>query len=179
MKGALASLFIVFAAKSVSSTPYPFNEPFSVEARLEGSTSFLTESLDSLTARYFKSGNLQNYDGLESSLDWIVSVEPDGRIMVSVGENAQTYDKLAPEVIVTFGFGQAFNANVASSQYPFNVDPSGNDLTVSLLPINLTANTFQQRYVIMTLNPVPDTGSTAALLGAGVAALAFVKRRLG
>ena len=28
-------------------------------------------------------------------------------------------------------------------------------------------------------DPVPDTGSTAALLGAGVVALAFARRRLG
>ena len=33
--------------------------------------------------------------------------------------------------------------------------------------------------LIIQYNSVPDTGSTAAFLGAGVAALAFVRRRLG
>jgi hypothetical protein len=33
--------------------------------------------------------------------------------------------------------------------------------------------------VIVEYSSVPDTGSTAALLGAGVAALAFARRRLG
>ena len=51
--------------------PFIFNEPISVDARIEGSSPFLSFSLDSLTDQaesYNWLGVLENYDGLESSL---------------------------------------------------------------------------------------------------------------
>ena len=41
------------------------------------------------------------------------------------------------------------------------------------------SNTFSGTWAVATRAAVPDTGSTAALLGVGVAALAFARRRLG
>ena len=41
------------------------------------------------------------------------------------------------------------------------------------------ANAPEAQYQVGSFASVPDTGSTAALLGAGVAALAFARRRLG
>ena len=41
------------------------------------------------------------------------------------------------------------------------------------------ANAPEVQYQVGSFASVPDTGSTAALLGAGVAALAFAKRKLG
>ena len=37
----------------------------------------------------------------------------------------------------------------------------------------------EEAYQVGSFNAVPDTGSTAALLGAGVVTLAFARRRLG
>tara|TARA_B100001057_G_C22553476_1_gene834398 strand:- start:71 stop:703 length:633 start_codon:yes stop_codon:yes gene_type:complete len=55
-------------------------------------------------------------------------------------------------------------------------DPSGAIVSAgSGVPSNIP----EAQYQVGSFASVPDTGSTAALLGAGVAALAFARRRLG
>ena len=63
-----------------------------------------------------------------------------------------------------------WNANETWSQDGF----SALDGTRGNSAVNAVVAAFR-----MNANPVPDTGSTAALLGVGVAALAFARRKLG
>ena len=51
--------------------------------------------------------------------------------------------------------------------------------TYSLLNDKDNVVTDSGHSLVIQYSSVPDTGSTAALLGAGVAALAFARRRLG
>ena len=88
-------------------------------------------------------------------------------LMVLVGENDQRYDKPAPKIDFTYTFSHSLNANIIGSQYPSEVTVVGNKLTVSLLPFDLSANSFQQRYITVNLTRIPETGSTAAPPGVG------------
>ncbi|MAM91056.1 MAG: hypothetical protein CMI15_06215 [Opitutaceae bacterium] len=62
-------------------------------------------------------------------------------------------------------FMLTWGADGLGTSYPFG-DPQGTTSVPAVPPAPLA-------------DPVPDTGSTAALLGVGVAALAFARRRLG
>ena len=76
--------------------------------------------------------------------------------------------------------GDILNYSISFSDaalYDFSSwDPSGAIVSAGRL---VYGDAPEVGYQVGSFAPVPDTGSTAALLGAGVAALAFARRRLG
>ena len=186
----LSKLFLVLALLPASasaititvSAPSSSSTTFTITGSGTAYNTAMGQSLFQFAGLASGSGNFTNADFLPPWFQATGTFTFDGVALTDVrivdNDYIDQYDMLG----LRFASGISNGTIAASGSSTVDFSGSGKtfgDLVIGTYDISEITYFNNAPTLIVQYSSVPDTGSTAALLGAGVAALAFARRRLG